>query len=268
MQDERQPNALINEQSLYLQQHAYNPVDWYPWGGEALDRAREENKLIFLSIGYSSCHWCHVMEEEVFADEEVGAFLNEHYICIKVDREERPDVDAVYMEALLLLRGSGGWPLNMFLTPDRKPFFGGSYMPKAEFMARARRIQELFEDDPAGLAEAGSQLVDYVAAEPEMGQGGKYGLAEIGEAVAAMAAQFDPEWGGTKSMQKFPTPARWQFLLHYYRKTGDESAADRLRLTLDRMADGGLQDQLGGGFHRYSVDPQWIVPHFEKMLYD
>ncbi|MCB1218800.1 thioredoxin domain-containing protein [bacterium] len=261
-------NHLQGETSLYLQQHVQNPVDWYPWKDEALQRAISENKLIFLSVGYSSCHWCHVMEEEVFEDQEIADYLNEHFVCIKVDREERPDIDATYQPALVGLAGESGWPLNMFLTPALKPVTGSTYRPKAEFMALTERVVQVWEENREELLNQSDMVASFVATLPETGPAGEIDQALLDEIVDTAVPLFDETWGGFVSPQKFPTPVRWQFLMHYYRKTGDEDARRMLVKTLDEMMRGGLYDHIGGGFHRYVVDDSWTVPHFEKLLYD
>lgn len=264
----RKANHLAGENSLYLQQHMFNPVDWYPWNDEALDRAVEENKLIFLSVGYSSCHWCHVMEEDVFEDQAVADYLNEHYICIKVDREERPDIDATYQPALAGLAGESGWPLNIFLTPAKKPVTGCTYRTSQEFMALAERVTQVWEENREDLLDQSDQVASFVAMLPETGEAADIDQALLDEIVAAAGPIFDETWGGFMQQQKFPTPVRWQFIMHYFRKTGDEKAKQMLVKTLDEMMRGGLYDHIGGGFHRYTVDESWTVPHFEKLLYD
>jgi len=261
-------NRLAAEASLYLRQHAQNPVDWHPWGEEALERARREDKPIFLSIGYSSCHWCHVMEHEVFEDDGVAAVLNAKFVCIKVDREERPDIDAAYMDALQAMTGSGGWPMSLFLTPGLEPFYGGTYIPRDGFLQLIERIDLVFREKRDELQGSAAEVSAAVNRRPPGGQGEPPDAEALTAAARKALAGVDPAWGGFGGRQKFPTPPRWRFLLHHYRKTGDEDAARALRLTLDRMADGGIRDQIGGGFHRYAVEPTWLVPHFEIMLYD
>lgn len=260
-------NRLSDEGSLYLRQHARNPIDWYPWGEEALARARVEDKPIFLSIGYSSCHWCHVMEREVFEQDDVAAFVNEHLVCIKVDREERPDLDAVYMDAVQAMTGRGGWPMSVFLTPGLKPFWGGTYVPHAPFLELCRSVVTIFTQRRAELEQQADEVAGHVNRVPEPG------VEPLGPGVAAAVAArclqaYDPEWGGFRQSQKFPTPLRWRFLLHEYRRTGAADLGAAVRHTLDAMASGGLRDQLGGAFHRYTTEPTWLVPHFEIMLYD
>lgn len=267
-------NRLIREKSPYLLQHAYNPVDWYPWGAEAFEKAKKENKPIFLSIGYSSCHWCHVMERESFEDPEVAQLLNEVFVCIKVDREERPDIDHTYMTVCQMMTGSGGWPLNIMMTPDQKPFFAATYIPKEsrfgrvglkELCWRIKNLwatrQEEIEQVTAAVIEALGKLAGGVSGE-------ELGLAEFKEAYLQLAARYDPEHGGFGSAPKFPTPHNFLFLLRYWKRTGDAKALEMVEKTLQAMRQGGIYDHLGFGFHRYSTDPEWLVPHFEKMLYD
>jgi uncharacterized protein len=263
-------NHLVNEPSLYLQQHAYNPLDWYPWGEEALQRAREEDKPIFLSIGYSSCHWCHVMEHEVFEHDDVATFMNEHFICIKVDREERPDLDSVYMEAVQMMTGRGGWPMSVFLTPDLKPFHGGTYFPHDQFMNLVQQIQQVYQTRRDELNQQGSTVAQRIAASSNLQTHSGVQLDEaILKAVVDRAREaYDPANGGFQQSQKFPTPARWRFLLHEFRHAADEELENMIITTLEAMQGGGIYDHVGGGFHRYTVDQYWTVPHFEKMLYD
>ncbi len=272
----KKPNRLIHEKSPYLLQHAFNPVDWYPWGEEAFERARKENKPIFLSIGYSTCHWCHVMEHESFENPDIAAIMNQYFINIKVDREERPDVDQVYMRAVQALTGSGGWPMSVFLTPDRKPFFGGTYFPpesrygRVGFRDLLLRIHEVWEKERDKVLSTAEQLTDAL----------QRSLTASPPDTAALHAQvldrvyeeyhrgYDAEYGGFFNAPKFPRPSDLNFLFHYYRRTGQDEAREMALFTLRQMARGGMYDHLGGGFHRYSVDRYWRVPHFEKMLYD
>ncbi len=263
-----QGNRLKDEGSLYLRQHAHNPIDWFPWGEQALERARAADCPIFLSVGYASCHWCHVMEQEVFEDDEVAELLNTHFVCIKLDREERPDLDAVYMEALQALSGGGGWPMSLFLTPDLKPFHGETYMPRQRFLALARRIMELFSEHREMVTGQAALLHRRVATDPELSPEAEVDRQVLQDAARQAEAYHDMTWGGFRGQMKFPTPPRWRFLLHHHRRTGEERWADMVRRTLDNMASGGIHDQLGGGFHRYATEPTWVVPHFEKMLYD
>jgi uncharacterized protein YyaL (SSP411 family) len=261
-------NHLVAEQSLYLQQHAYNPIDWYPWGEEALERARREDKPVFLSVGYSSCHWCHVMEHEVFEDDDVASYMNEHFVCIKVDREERPDLDAVYMQALQLMTGSGGWPMSLFLTSELKPFWGATYLPRDQFLAVARQLHDVYTTDRVSVGQVGGELHELVSRAMIPASGNAFGTTELEAVISGADYSFDETWGGFGSGPKFPTPPRWRFLLHYYRFSGDDHVGEMIKLTLDRMGDGGIHDHVGGGFHRYAVEPTWLIPHFEKMLYD
>ena len=266
----RDGNALRHETSLYLRQHAHNPVEWLPWGEAALARARDEDKPIFLSIGYASCHWCHVMEREVFEHDDVAELLNRHFVSVKVDREERPDLDAVYMDAVQALTGGGGWPLSAFLTADGRPFFGGTYFPRDRFLALCEQVRRLHAERRDDLLAQAAALAAHVAAWPSWAQGeaGPLAAEAVDEAAARAAASFDRRWGGTDSAMKFPMPTRWRFLLHHHRKTGDAKTARPVELTLAAMASGGIYDHVGGGFHRYTVEATWLIPHFEKMLYD
>ncbi len=268
------PNRLINEKSPYLLQHAYNPVDWYPWGDEAFDKAKVEDKPIFLSVGYSTCYWCHVMEREVFENDSIAKLMNEQLVCVKVDREERPDVDRVYMNALQAMSGSGGWPMSMFLTPDRKPFFGATYIPpqsqygRPGFPELLQRIAELWKTDRSELLKSSDQIVDYLKSSASESGSGKISGATLDSAYAVFEANFDRLHAGFGSAPKFPRPVALGFLLRYYFRSRNDTALDMTLETLRAMALGGMYDQLGGGFHRYSVDAEWRVPHFEKMLYD
>ncbi|WP_447972228.1 aldo/keto reductase [Nitrospira sp. Kam-Ns4a] len=271
----RRPNRLIHETSPYLLQHAYNPVDWYPWGEEALRRAREENKPILLSIGYSACHWCHVMERESFEDERIAALMNEHFVCIKVDREERPDLDEIYMQATLALnQGQGGWPMTVFLTPDQQPIYAGTYFPPTDrwgrpgFATLLQKVAEFWRKDPAALREQATHLTEVLKKEAQAIDSTAVGEAEIEAAVAQLAADFDPRYGGFGGAPKFPPATALTLLLRWHRRTGDARALQMVRKTLDAMAAGGIYDQIGGGFARYATDERWLVPHFEKMLYD
>jgi uncharacterized protein YyaL (SSP411 family) len=269
------PNRLEKETSPYLRQHAENPVDWYPWGPDALSRARSEGKAILVSIGYSACHWCHVMAHESFEDERTAALMNENFVNIKVDREERPDVDSIYMEAVQALTGSGGWPLNVFLTPDARPFFGGTYFPPRprhglpSWTQVLEGVAETFagrQDDVLHNAEILTQFMIQAQRQGESDESLSSELLQ--EAHAAAARQFDMRTGGFGPAPKFPQPLGLEFVLRMSSRSRDAKPLEFLNLTLDRMADGGIYDQIGGGFHRYSVDDVWLVPHFEKMLYD
>ena len=264
-------NKLINETSPYLLQHAHNPVNWYPWGPEALQKAKDENKIILVSIGYSACHWCHVMEHECFEDEEVAKVMNEHFICIKVDREERPDVDQIYMDAIHLMNQRGGWPLNCFTTPDGHPFFGGTYFPKPNWLDLLGKVVNEYKVNPGKVNEFAARLAQGVA---------QTGLIKLNEEkplfekqlmdtlVENWAKGFDPVNGGNRGAPKFPIPNNYVFLMKYAHMNKDEKVKTHVLNTLDKIARGGIYDQIGGGFARYSVDGQWKAPHFEKMLYD
>jgi uncharacterized protein YyaL (SSP411 family) len=269
------PNHLIDETSPYLQQHANNPVEWYPWGPEALERATKEDKPIFLSIGYAACHWCHVMERESFEDPEVAAVMNRLFVCIKVDREERPDLDAIYMQAVVAVSGSGGWPMSVFLTPDLKPFYGGTYFPPQERggMPSFRRVLEATEDAfrkrRDEVVASADQIVEHLKQSAAF-QGDQEPLTVemLDTAFKRLAPNIDTEWGGFGNSIKFPQPMVHEFLLRYGDRSGEPTAQVIVDLTLDKMSRGGIYDHVGGGFHRYSTDRAWLVPHFEKMLYD
>lgn len=265
-------NRLARSTSPYLLQHAHNPVDWYEWGEEALDRAAKENKPILVSIGYSSCHWCHVMERESFEKNDVAGVMNSYFVCIKVDREERPDIDQIYMEAVQALGVNGGWPLNVFLTPDQKPFFGGTYFSPAVWTQVLTNIHNAFKsnrEEIEGTAEElrlhlmNSDVRRFIqpAADTSL-------AVDITSIYKLLSSKFDSQWGGMDRAPKFVMPSVWRFLLRYHQLTKDGGALQQIRLTLDKISQGGIYDQLRGGFARYSVDGQWIVPHFEKMLYD
>lgn len=284
--EDRPVNRLAKESSPYLRQHAHNPVDWYPWGGEAFEKAKKEGKLIFLSIGYSSCHWCHVMERESFDDPEVAEILNKNFVCIKVDREERPDIDDIYMTALNVIGGRGGWPLSMFLTPEGKPIVGGTYWPKKDqkvddqtligFISVLNKILEVYKEKKKELLAQADAIAEKTEAELE-GLSRINPLVELNRDLANGAAenlqeQLDPEHGGFRrgrgNAPKFPMPPSLQSLLRHSQRTKNKELSQLVSLTLDKMALGGIYDQIGGGFHRYSTDRTWTVPHFEKMLYD
>jgi len=270
---ERRPNRLSKEKSPYLLKHAWNPVDWYSWGDEALAKAKNDNKPIFLSIGYSTCHWCTVMERESFEDAKTAAFINKNFIPIKVDREERPEVDAYYMGAVQAMTGGGGWPLTVFLTPDLKPFYGGTYFPPEprygmpSFMQVLEFVSNLWKDKREEVT-ANSQQVSAAISAPGDSRGVELGREALDDGYAALAASYDPEHGGFGGAPKFPLPGSLGFLLRYNYRTGKQLALDAVLKTLDEMAAGGIRDHVGGGFHRYSTDRVWLVPHFEKMLYD
>jgi uncharacterized protein YyaL (SSP411 family) len=269
-------NHLANETSPYLLQHAHNPVDWYPWGTEALERSKREDKPIFLSIGYSACHWCHVMEHESFEDPATAAVMNEHFVNVKVDREERPDLDHIYMAAVQLMTRHGGWPMSVFLTPELEPFYGGTYFPP-----QPRHGMPSFQQVLLGVADAwrnrrgeiSRSAIGISSAIKQMNevvgdQGTSPGLDLIDGAVRELERSFDPGYGGFGSAPKFPHPMDLKVCLRHWQRTASEQSMEIVRRTLDHMARGGIYDQLGGGFHRYSTDERWLVPHFEKMLYD
>jgi uncharacterized protein YyaL (SSP411 family) len=273
----RPVNRLAREPSPYLLQHAHNPVDWFPWGEEAFAKARAEAKPIFLSIGYSTCHWCHVMERESFEHEGIAALLNEHFVSIKVDREERPDVDKLYMTFVQSTTGGGGWPLNVFLTPDRRPFFGGTYFPPDQRHGRAgfpqvlQRLAELWQTKRGELTESAAAIADHLRglADADAPEAGILLSRQVVERAAKIFTDaYEPRHGGFGNAPKFPQPGLPALLLRYGAATGDREAIRMVLHTCERMAAGGIHDQLGGGFARYSVDEQWLVPHFEKMLYD
>jgi uncharacterized protein YyaL (SSP411 family) len=269
------PNRLANETSPYLLQHADNPVEWYPWGEEALAKAKAEDKPIFLSIGYSACHWCHVMAHESFEDEQVAAILNEHFVSIKVDREERPDLDRIYMNAVQAMTGSGGWPMSVFLMPEGEPFYGGTYFPPMprygmpSFTQVLAAVADGWQNRRQELIESGQRLVAALE-QSAIGDVKHEDLKPetVESAFQNLSRRFDRIHGGWGTAPKFPQPMALEFLLRYHHVTGNSSALQMVSQTLEAMARGGMYDQLGGGFHRYSVDDHWLVPHFEKMLYD
>jgi len=265
-------NRLINEKSPYLLQHAHNPVNWYPWGEEAFEKAKNENKPVFLSIGYSTCHWCHVMEKESFEDDDVAALMNDAFVSIKVDREERPDIDSIYMAVCQAMTGSGGWPLNLLLTPDRKPFHALTYIPKESRLGRVGmldlipQVKELWNSQRDEVEKAANQNVN--ALKPASLAGERLTDDILHIAYEQLLGMFDEEHGGFGHAPKFPTPHNLMFLLRYWKRTGDRMALMMVEKTLRAMRMGGIYDHVGFGFHRYSVDQRWLVPHFEKMLYD
>ena len=260
-------NRLAFETSPYLLQHAHNPVSWNAWGDEPFERARREHKLVLVSVGYSTCHWCHVMEAESFDDTEVAAYLNANFICIKIDREERPDLDAVYMTALLAMKGNGGWPMNMVVDAERRPVFGGTYLSKVQLLGVMRQLRGLQDTDPARLDDTARQLVEGLAREDAQ-PAGMPAPEVIERGARSLANVFDAESGGFGRGTKFPSPPELELLLRYHRRTGDPDALAMVTFTLEKIAAGGIHDHLAGGFHRYATDRQWLVPHFEKMLYD
>ncbi|PRY84883.1 hypothetical protein CLW00_11642 [Mongoliibacter ruber] len=266
-------NRLKDAQSPYLLQHAQNPVNWFPWGKEALDKSKTENKPIIVSIGYSACHWCHVMEKESFEDEATAALMNEYFVCIKIDREERPDLDNIYMDAVQAMGLQGGWPLNVFLMPDQKPFYGGTYFPNKQWKGLLQSIGEAYEQHFDQLAESAQEFGNNLQAS----EFDKYGLShevlqlsknELADIVHKLASQFDLEWGGMNRKPKFPMPSIWSFVLDYALKSKDSPLLEKVLFTLRKIGMGGIYDHLRGGFARYSVDGEWFAPHFEKMLYD
>jgi uncharacterized protein YyaL (SSP411 family) len=267
-------NRLVSETSPYLLQHAANPVDWHPWGAEALARAQAEDKPILLSVGYAACHWCHVMAHESFEDASVAELMNAHFVSVKVDREERPDVDALYMDAVVAMTGAGGWPLTVFLTPEGAPFFGGTYFPPEarhglpSFAQLLRTLARAWQEQRAELLANGERLVRALREPVPSAPVGPLGERLLEQALDTLAARFDSRWGGFGGAPKFPPAAVVELLLRLSRRLGDERAAAMAAATLDAMALGGMHDLVGGGFHRYSVDERWLVPHFEKMLYD
>jgi hypothetical protein len=262
-------NRLFLQSSPYLLQHAHNPVNWFPWGDEAFDLARRLNRPVLVSIGYSTCHWCHVMEDESFEDEEIARYLNEDFIAVKVDREERPDLDDICMNAVQALTGKGDWPLNVWMTPDRKPFYGGTYFAPRDFMEVLKSVKNAYASRPDEIVEMGRQLVEKVqyAISTESGVG-LPPVSVMDKAALEYRARFDKDFGGETGSTKFPNSLPLRFLLRYQQRTGKGEFRDMAELTLTKMAAGGIYDQVGGGFHRYSTDEQWQIPHFEKMLYD
>jgi uncharacterized protein YyaL (SSP411 family) len=278
IKENRKPNRLINEKSPYLLQHAYNPVNWSPWGEEAFAQAKAEDKPIFLSIGYSTCHWCHVMEKESFESEEVAAILNKNYIAIKVDREERPDVDSIYMTVCQTLTGSGGWPLTIFMTPDKKPFYAGTYFPKESrhglpgIMDMLNSIAQQWKEKREDIVDSSEKITNHIKSmdtknnqaeiEEELGE------EEIHNAYASFYSVFDKNYGGFGRSPKFPSPHNLRFLLRYWKNYNEPKALEMVEKTLEAMYEGGIFDHIGFGFSRYSTDEKWLVPHFEKMIYD
>ena len=268
-------NRLIHETSPYLLQHAHNPVDWYPWSEEAFEKAKKENKPVLLSIGYSACHWCHVMERESFENEKIAALMNELFVNIKVDREERPDLDEIYMNAVQMLTGRGGWPMTMFLTPEGKPFYGGTYFPPEDrqgmpgFPRILQGVAQAYRERPADVEKSVAQILETLHHMAESQPSEKdFAPGIIAESCEKIARAYDSENGGLGQAPKFPNPGVYELFLRYYSESGDERYLTMVAQTLSKMAQGGIYDHVGGGFHRYSVDAKWLVPHFEKMLYD
>ncbi|HTH55391.1 MAG TPA: thioredoxin domain-containing protein [Cyclobacteriaceae bacterium] len=267
------PNKLIHSTSPYLLQHAHNPVDWQEWGREALDAAKKSDKPIIVSIGYSSCHWCHVMERESFESADVAALMNEHFVCIKVDREERPDIDQIYMESVQALGGHGGWPLNVFLTPDQKPFYGGTYFPPQQWSRLLIQIAQTFKIKRAEINQSAEELVNHLQTSDlqrfaRVAGDEVFSRRNLDAMFSVLEKKFDSKWGGIDKAPKFVMPTVWLWLLRYHFLSKNNVALDMVLLTLRQMTRAGLYDQLGGGFSRYSVDGEWFAPHFEKMLYD
>jgi uncharacterized protein len=268
---EEYTNHLAGSHSPYLLKHAHNPVDWYPWGEEALTKAKKENKLLIISIGYAACHWCHVMERECFEDTTVARFMNEHFVSIKVDREERPDIDQIYLQAVQLMTGTGGWPLNCIALPDGKPIFGGTYFPKEQWLKMLRSIHQWTKENPQEVLEQANQVTRGIAGHEidlQLSASSDKNETDVKQVVEMITSSVDTMNGGIKGEMKFPMPSVWQYLLYAGNSLNDKSVLDKTHRTLNKMADGGIYDQIGGGFCRYTTDPQWKIPHFEKMLYD
>jgi len=269
-----EPNRLIHEKSPYLLQHAENPVDWYAWEPEAFEKARKENKPIFLSIGYSTCHWCHVMAHESFENPEVARLMNEVFVCIKVDREERPDIDNIYMRVCQMMTGSGGWPLTILMTPDKKPFFAGTYIPRESHHGRlgmldlVPRIKEVWDTQHADILKSADQITASLNQLSQGSTGDELDKSTLKTAYEQLSSRFSEQYGGFGNAPKFPSPQNLLFLLRYWQSTNDEKALRMVVKTLQSMQEGGIYDHIGFGFHRYSTDSHWLVPHFEKMLYD
>ena len=269
-------NRLINETSPYLLQHAHNPVDWYPWGEEGLTLAKRENRPILLSIGYSACHWCHVMERESFENEDIAAVMNELFVNIKVDREERPDLDEIYMSAVQVMTRSGGWPMTVFLTPELKPFYAGTYYPPTDRYGRPgfpkvmKAVAGAYREQSEKVFEQAEQITTHISRMNRLAETHEHELTEqlMDSAFQQYHAEFDAKDGGFGTAPKFPPSMGLPFLLRYWHYSGNPNALEMAELTLKKMANGGIYDQLGGGFHRYATDARWLVPHFEKMLYD
>ena len=265
-------NRLADAKSPYLQQHADNPVDWYEWGEEALNKAKKENKPLIISIGYAACHWCHVMEHESFMDSTVAKIMNEKFVPIKIDREERPDIDQIYMNAAQLLNGNGGWPLNAFALPNGKPFYAGTYYPKKQWIKVLNQLADAYQNENEKVVQQADQLTEgikgqeviTVASESEI----ELSESDYENLFNNWISDIDFKKGGYNRAPKFPLPIGWEFLLQHHYLTGNEEALSAVKVTLDEMAKGGIYDQIGGGFARYSTDADWFAPHFEKMLYD
>lgn len=274
MTKHKKKNRLIHEKSPYLLQHAHNPVDWYPWSGEAFEKAKKDNKPVFVSIGYSTCHWCHVMEKESFEDAEVASLLNEHFVSIKVDREERPDIDSIYMSVCQMLTGQAGWPLHVFLTPDQKPFHAGTYYPKESKHGKTGLIEllpkvaQIYKEDPDQISTINEELIGAFKDEQTESEEKTIPSDTAYKAYQQLTGNFDTQYGGFGMAPKFPNPVQLMFLLRYYKAKDEPNALNMVEITLDSIARGGIYDHIGSGFARYSTDEMWLVPHFEKMLYD
>ncbi len=271
MSEHKYTNSLINETSPYLLQHAHNPVEWHAWNDETLELAKKENKLILISIGYSSCHWCHVMEQESFEDEEVAAIMNQNFINVKVDREERPDIDQIYMNAVQLMTGQGGWPLNCIALPDGRPIWGGTYFPKESWINALKQISKLYTETPEKAIEYTEKLTEGIKNSDLISFNNNtedFAVADLNSIINEWEQYMDFDLGGHKGVQKFPMPNNQQFLLRYAVQSNDTKILNYVNTSLTNMALGGIYDQIGGGFARYAVDKKWHVPHFEKMLYD
>jgi len=264
-------NELISESSPYLLQHAHNPVNWYPWGDKALKKAKDENKMVIISIGYSACHWCHVMEHESYEDTTVARIMNEHFVCIKVDREERPDIDQLYMNAAYLISGNGGWPLNVFALPDGKPFFAGTYFSKTNLIIILNYFVDIQNKDPSSLTDQANKITNGIKSIENIvfvNEKSVLTNSDLDSFFDKLKPNIDFEKGGMKQAPKFPMPSSWEYLMHYYSISKNPVVLEAVTSTLDNMAKGGIYDQIGGGFSRYSTDENWHIPHFEKMLYD
>ncbi|MBT5717779.1 MAG: thioredoxin domain-containing protein [Opitutae bacterium] len=261
-------NRLIFESSPYLLQHARNPIDWYPWGDAAFKKASEEDKPVFLSIGYTTCHWCHVMEHESFEDEEVAKLMNRDYVCVKVDREERPDVDNVYMSVTQMMTGRGGWPMTIIMSPEKTPFFAGTYFPKNSMLQLVPHFSNIWKNERKKVNEVGKSIMKSLQEIQANRNGGDLNGTHLDACFNALRKNYDPQYGGFGNRPKFPTAHTLSFLLRYYKRTGEKEAIEMVKTTLQKIHQGGVYDQVGLGIHRYSVDNEWLVPHFEKMLYD
>ncbi|HEX7457809.1 MAG TPA: DUF255 domain-containing protein, partial [Ginsengibacter sp.] len=264
-------NALIHETSPYLLQHAHNPVDWYPWGDEALNKAKKENKMLLISVGYAACHWCHVMEHESYEDTVVANIMNKNFVCIKVDREERPDVDQVYMNAAYLINGNGGWPLNALAMPDGKPFFAGTYFPKDKWIKLLEYFSDLYKNQKQKLEDQATNVskgINDIENVPKNNSSVSFSESTMDAMFSTLSQRIDMDKGGTKGSMKFPMPSISEYLLQYHYLSRNLNALKAVEITLQHMAFGGIYDQVGGGFSRYATDPDWHAPHFEKMLYD